>query len=135
MLSAVLINAAIGLFDLPSLIRLRRVSRQEFRLSLVTFLGVITVGVLPGVLVAVTLALLQLLARASYPHDAVLGRVPTTGAFHDLTTHPQGETFPGLVIYRFDASLLFFNSDHFKSRVRSIVKEAQTGVRLLPARR
>ena len=130
-LAAVLINAAIGLFDLPSLIRLRRVSRPEFRLSLVTFLGVITVGVLPGVLVAVTLALLQLLAKASHPHDAVLGRVPSTGAFHDIKSHPEAETFPGLVIYRFDASLLFFNADHFKSQVRSIVTQAQTGVRCL----
>jgi MFS superfamily sulfate permease-like transporter len=128
-LSAVLINVAIGLFDLPSLIKLRRVSRQEFRLSLVTLLGVITVGVLPGVLVAVGLAIIQLLAKASHPHDAVLGRVPTTGAFHDITRHPKAETFPGLVIYRFDASLLFFNSDHFKSRVRSIVKETQKEVR------
>ena len=128
-LSAVLINAAIGLFDLPSLIRLRRVSVQEFRLALVTLLGVITVGVLPGVLVAVTLALLQLLARASHPHDAVLGRVRATGAFHDIKSHPEAETFPGLVIYRFDASLLFFNADHFKSQVRFNVTEAQTGVR------
>jgi high affinity sulfate transporter 1 len=128
-LAAVLINAAIGLFDLPGLIRLRRVSRQEFRLSLVTFLGVITVGVLPGVLIAVTLALLQLLARASHPHDAVLGRVANTGAFHDIKSHPEAETFPGLVIYRFDASLLFFNADHFKSQVRFYVTGAQTAVR------
>ena len=128
-LAAVLINAAIGLFDLQSLIRLRRVSSQEFGLALVTFLGVITVGVLPGVLVAVTLALLQLLARASHPHDAVLGRVRATGAFYDIKSHPEAETFPGLVIYRFDASLLFFNADHFKSQVRSIVTQAQTGVR------
>jgi high affinity sulfate transporter 1 len=128
-LAAVLINAAIGLFDLPSLLRLRRISRQEFRLSLVTFLGVITVGVLPGVVIAVALALVQLLARASHPHDAVLGRVPSTGSFHDIKNNPTAETFPGLLIYRFDASLLFFNSDHFKSRVRSIVAEAQTDVR------
>ena len=128
-LAAVLINAAIGLFDLQSLIRLRRVSSQEFRLALVTLLGVITVGVLPGVLVAVTLALLQLLARASHPHDAVLGRVSTTGAFRDIKSHPGAEAFPGLVIYRFDASLLFFNADHFKSQVRSNVTQAQTGVR------
>jgi high affinity sulfate transporter 1 len=128
-LAAVLINAAIGLFDLPSLVRLRRISRPEFRLSIVTLLGVITVGVLPGVVIAVGLAILQLLAKASRPHDAVLGRVASTGGFHDITAHPTAETFPGLVIYRFDSSLLFFNSDHFKARVRTIVKEAHTEVR------
>jgi len=94
-LAAVLINAAIGLFDLSALVRLRRISRQEFRLSIVTLLGVITVGVLPGVLIAVGLALIQLLARASHPHDAVLGRVPTTGGFHDITSIPKPRPFRG----------------------------------------
>jgi MFS superfamily sulfate permease-like transporter len=128
-LSAVLINAAIGLFDLPSLIRLRRISRPEFRLSIITLLGVVTVGVLPGVLIAIGLALIQLLAKASRPHDAVLGRVQGTGGFHDIRSYPKAESFPGLIIYRFDASLVFFNADHFKSRVRSLVAEAKTEVR------
>ena len=128
-LSAVLVNSAIGLFDLPSLIRLRRISPQEFRLSVITLLGVITVGVLPGVLVAVGVALLQLLAKASHPHDAVLGRVPGTDGYHDIKGRPEAETIPGLVIFRFDSALLFFNSDHFKSRVRTVIKEAKTGVR------
>ena len=128
-LSAVLIKAAMGLFDLPSAARLRRVSPQEFRLFLITLLGVITVGVLPGVVVAVALALVQLLVRASRPHDAVLGRIPGTGAYRDRTTHSEAEAFPGLVIYRFDASLLFFNADHFKARVRAVVREAPGPVR------
>ena len=128
-LAAVLINAALGLFDLQSLSRLRQVSPQEFRLSVVTLLGVITVGVLPGVLVAVGLALLQLLARASHPHDAVLGRVPSTGGFHDIATHPEAITVPGLVIYRFDASLVFFNADYFKSRIRAVVDASPVEVR------
>jgi high affinity sulfate transporter 1 len=130
-LSAVLISSAIGLFDLRALVGLRRISPQEFRLSLLTLLGVITVGVLPGVLVAVGLALIQLLANASRPHDAVVGRVPGTGVYHDIAGHPEAETFPGLVIYRFDAPLLFFNSDRFKSRVRSVIHEAGTKPRCL----
>jgi high affinity sulfate transporter 1 len=128
-LSAVLVNAAVGLFDLQSLIRLRRISRQEFRLSMVTLLGVITVGVLPGVLVAVGLAILQLLARASRPHDAILGRTPGMDGFRDIQGHPEAETMPGLVIYRFDSSLLFFNSDFFKSRVRTAAGKAKTELR------
>jgi high affinity sulfate transporter 1 len=128
-LSAVLVNSAIGLFDLPSLVRLRRISPQEFRLSIITLLGVITVGVLPGVLVAVGVAILQLLAKASHPHDAVLGRIPGTDSYYDITGRPDAETFPGLVLFRFDSSLVFFNSDHFKSRVRTVVEEAGSGVR------
>jgi len=127
-LSAVLIHSAISLFDLPSLARLRRISLQEFRLSIVTMLGVITVGVLPGVLVAVGVAILQLLGRASRPHDAVLGRIPGSDGYRDIAGRPEAETIPGMVIYRFDSGLVFFNSDYFKSRVRAVVREAKTDV-------
>jgi len=128
-LSAVLIKAAMGLFDFHGLANLRRVSPQEFRLCLITLLGVITVGVLPGVVVAVGLAIVQLLVRASRPHDAVLGRIPGTSVYRDTSTHPEAESLPGLVIYRFDSSLVFFNADHFKSRVRTVVLEAAGPVR------
>jgi high affinity sulfate transporter 1 len=125
-LAAVLINAAVSLFDLQSLLSLRRISRQEFRLSLVTSLGVITVGVLPGVLIAVTLAIIQLLAKASRPNDAVLGRIAGVDGFHDVNGQPEAETLPGLIIYRFDSSLVFFNADYFKNRVRTIIAETKT---------
>ena len=130
-LSAVLVSSAISLFDLQSLNRLRRISGQEFRLSLVTLLGVITVGVLPGVLVAVALALGQLLARASRPHEALLGRVPGIRGYFDISNRPDAETIPGLMVYRFDASLVFFNADYFKSRIRSLVEQAQPKPRFL----
>ncbi len=124
-LAAVLINAALGLFDLKYLRKLRSVSHQEFRLSLVASLGVITLGVLPGVVIAVGLAILQLLVKASKPHDAVLGRMANADGFYSINNHPQAETLPGLMIYRFESSLLFFNSDFFKSRVRALVKDAR----------
>jgi len=128
-LSAVLIKAAMSLLDLQSLVTLRRVSPQEFRLCLITLLGVITVGVLPGVVVAVGVAMLQLLIRASRPHDAVLGRIAGTNAYGDTATNPEAESFPGLIIYRFDASLVFFNADHFKARVRTVARESPTKAR------
>jgi MFS superfamily sulfate permease-like transporter len=129
-LSAVLIKAALGLFDLGALSTLRRVSPREFRLCLLTLLGVITVGVLPGVVVAVGAAIGQLLMRASSPHDAVLGHVPGTNDYGDLTTHPGAESFPGLIIYRFDSSMVFFNADYFKARVRAVVRESPAPVRV-----
>lgn len=130
-LSAVLIKASLGLFDLQGMATLRRVSPQEFRLCLVTLLGVITAGVLPGVVVAIVLALIQVLVRASRPHDAILGRDPKTGAYRDRESCPEVESFPGLVVYRFDASLVFFNADQFKSRVRAVVGQAPAPVRCL----
>src|SRR5262249_17080932 len=98
-LSAILINSAIGLFDFESLATLRRVHRQEFMLALITLFGVITVGVLPGVVVAVGVAIVQLLATASHPHDALLGRMPGDNVFVNVATHPEAQTFPGLMIY------------------------------------
>ena len=128
-LSAVLIKASLSLFDLRALAALRRVSPREFRLCLGTLLGVITVGVLPGVVVAVGVAIVQLLVLASLPHDAVLGRIPGTDDYRDTRTNPGAETFPGLVIFRFGSSLVFFNADRFKARVMSVVREAPAPVR------
>jgi high affinity sulfate transporter 1 len=125
-LSAILVNSALGLFDLKSLTRLSRVHPQEFIVAIITLLGVITVGVLPGVVVAVGVAIVQLLAKASHPHDALLGRMPDGNFFANVATHPEAETVPEVVIYRFDAALLFFNADHFKTRVRAVVAEAPT---------
>jgi len=130
-LSAILVNSALGLFDLNSLIWLRRINRQEFRLAVLTLLGVITVGVLPGVVVAVGVALVQLVARASRPHDAVLGRERGGHVLVDITTHPDVETFPGLVVFRFDSALVFFNADYFKTRVREVVAAAAPSARHL----
>jgi high affinity sulfate transporter 1 len=125
-LAAVLINAGLSLFDLEGLRKLRHLRPRELRLSLFATLGVITVGVLPGVLFAVGLAIIQLLARASRPHDAVLGRVPGMDGFHDVESQTGAETVPGIIIYRFDSALLFFNADYFKKRVRTVVAESTT---------
>ncbi len=130
-LAAVLIHSAVGLFDLPSLIKLRKISRKEFRLSIVTLLGVITVGVLPGVVVAVGLALLQLLASASKPHSAVLGRMPGLEGYHDVMRHPEAQPIPGLLLFRFDSPLVFFNTDYFKSRIRAAVEAEKTPPRFV----
>ena len=120
-LAAILISSALGLFDIPSLRTLYAYSPQEFWLAMLTLLGVITVGVLPGVVVAVLIALMQLLAKASRPHDAVLGRMPGVDGYHNLEHYPEARSLPGLVIFRWGAALVFFNADRFKSRVRSIV--------------
>ena len=85
-LGAVLILAAIGLFDVASLRRLWRVSRPEFGVAIATMVGVIALDVLEGILMAVALALLLLLKRSARPPDAVLGRVPGMKGFHDLCT-------------------------------------------------
>ena len=120
-LAAVIMVSAFGLFDFAELRNLYEISRRELLLSVGTTLGVLILGVLPGVLWAVALSLLWLLARASRPHDAVLGRVPGMKGFHELEDYPEATTVPGLVIYRFDSDLVFFNADYFKERVRAVI--------------
>lgn len=123
-LAAILISSSIGLFDFHSLRRYYRVSKPEFRHSMVAMLGVMTIGVLGGVVVAVGLAILKLLMIGSKPHDAVLGQAPGADGFVNLETNPTAKPISGVVIYRFDASLLFFNADYFASRVRQVIHDA-----------
>lgn len=123
-LAAILITSALGLFDIASVVRYYRISKPEFRHSIVAMLGVMTIGVLPGVLVAVGLAFLKLLTMASRPHDAVLGLASGKPGLYNLAQEPTARPVPGLIVYRFDASLVFFNADRFKERVRDLVHES-----------
>lgn len=123
-LAAILITSALGLFDIAALRRYYRISKPEFRHSVVAMLGVMTVGVLPGVLVAVGIAFMKLLMMASRPHDAVLGVAPGKRGFYNLAEEPSSRSVPGVIIYRFDASLLFFNADRFKDRVHTVIQES-----------
>ncbi|MCM3903422.1 MAG: SulP family inorganic anion transporter, partial [Pyrinomonadaceae bacterium] len=123
-LAAILVSSALGLFDVASLRRYYRVSPVEFRHSIVAMLGVMTIGVLPGVLIAVGLALLNLLRLASRPHDAVLRAVTgEDGVPCAAKKEDGGKVIPGMIIYRFDSSLLFFNADYFKDRVRTVIEQ------------
>jgi high affinity sulfate transporter 1 len=117
-LAAVLIGAAIRLFDRRTLGRLYRVSRSEFWLSVIATCGVLTIGILRGILLAVILTLARLLSQISRPNDAILGKVPGLDGFNDIAGHDDAETVPNLLIYRFDAPVLFFNADYFKTRLR-----------------
>ena len=130
-LAAVLIVAGIGLIDVATLVALRHTERFEFRLSIATTIGVLLVGVLPGIVIAVALAVIRLLALASRPGDTILGEISGEDGYHDVSGRADAKTVPGLLIYRFDASPLFINSDYFKQRIRAAVAEAATRPRWL----
>jgi MFS superfamily sulfate permease-like transporter len=125
-LAAILISSALGLFDVASLRDYYRMSRPEFRHAVVAMLGVMTLGVLPGVLIAVGLALFKLLRMASRPRDEVLGVIEKDGDIYCGTVEEGGRIIQGLIIYRFEASLLFFNADYFSDRVRAMISKAET---------
>jgi MFS superfamily sulfate permease-like transporter len=123
-LGAILIQAAIGLFDVREMRHLWRVSWQELAVAVVTMLGVVAVGVLDGILVAVVLSIFFLLGRASRPPDAVLGRVGGQRGWHDVSHHEGAETQPGLVLYRFGSAIVFFNAPYFKKRALQLASAA-----------
>lgn len=124
-LGAVLLMAGWGLIDFRALRGFWRLSRFEFALCVLTTVGVLSVGVLPGIFVAIMLALLRLLYLTYRPHDAVMGWVHGIDGQVELEQYPNARTLPGLVIYRFDAPLLFFNADYFKQRLLEVVAEAR----------
>jgi high affinity sulfate transporter 1 len=116
-LGGILILAAIGLFDVAALRQLWHVSRTEFGIAMVAMLGVVGLGVLEGILIAVVLALILLLNRSARPPDALLGRVPEMKGFHNLAHHTDARATSGLLLYRFGAGIVFYNAAYFKKRV------------------
>jgi len=129
-LAAIVLVAVRGLIDLTALRHLWRVSRLEFRIAMVALVGVLLLGILKGVLLAAIASLLMLLAGAARPHVAFLGRIPGARRYSDLERHPDNETLPGIVIFRVESSLLYFNADHVRQIVWDRV-QATTQLRLV----
>ena len=120
-LAAVVVYAGLRLIDVPEFTRIARYRRAELLIALATTVGVVVLGVLEGVLVAVSLSLVDVLRRVARPHDAVEGLVPDLAGMHDVDDYDDAEAVPGLLVYRYDAPLFFANADNFLSRVRESV--------------
>jgi high affinity sulfate transporter 1 len=121
-LASIVLVAVRGLIDLRALGHLWRVSRLEFQISMVALVGVLLLGILKGVLLAAIASLLMMLAAAARPHVAFLGRIPGTRRYSDLERHPDNEELPGIVIFRTEASLLYFNAEHVRQVVWARLK-------------
>ena len=128
-LASILVHAGLHLVDLEAFWRLRSMRRKAFLQALIVAAGVLVIGVVPGILIGVTLSLLYLLGRLARPTDAVLREVPGTRRYHDLGETPETETVPGLIAYRFYAPLVFANANHFVERVRGLIAASPTPVR------
>jgi SulP family sulfate permease len=125
-LGAIVIFAALRLIDIPEFLRLRHFRPSEFRLALITLVGVLFTDLLTGVALAVGVSVIDLFARLVRPHDAVMGLVSALGEWHDVEDWLEARTLPGLVLFRFDAPLCFANADHFRQRVlETIAAEPQ----------
>jgi SulP family sulfate permease len=129
-LAAIVLMAVTGLFKVSTLRHLWRADRAEFVVAIAALLGVLGSGLLRGVLIGAIISLVQLLRRASRPHVAFLGRIPGARRFSDMARHPDNEPISGALLFRTEASLLYFNTDHVRDTVLKRVAEMGTGLRL-----
>jgi MFS superfamily sulfate permease-like transporter len=123
-LAAVVLVAVSGLFQVSELRALWRGSRGEFVVAMAAFIGVLGSGLLRGVMIGALISMGQILRHASRPHVAVLGRIPGTRRYSDLERHADNQPIPGVMIFRPEAALVYFNidgvCDHIRERVGAV---------------
>lgn len=127
-LAAVVIASAIGLIEVDDLRRIWRIQRWEFWLSILCLVGVAALGAVPGIGLAIVVAVIEFLWDGWRPHSAVLGRAPGVKGWHDVTRYPDARLVPGLVLFRWDAPLFFANAELFGERVLDAVAASPTKV-------
>jgi MFS superfamily sulfate permease-like transporter len=130
-LAAVVIASAVGLIEVTDLIRIFHIQRWEFWLSIVCLVGVAVFGAIPGIGLAIVIAVIEFLWDGWRPHSAVLGRAEGVKGYHDITRYPDARQIPGLVLFRWDAPLFFANAELFKERVLEAVARSATPVNWL----
>ena len=130
-LAAVVIASAIGLIEITDLVRIYRIQSWEFWLSIVCFAGVAVLGAIPGIGLAIVIAVIEFLWDGWRPHFAVLGRPQDVEGYHDVTRYPDARQIPGLVLFRWDAPLFFANAELFKERIIEATSRAPTPARRL----
>ncbi|MEC8442546.1 MAG: SulP family inorganic anion transporter [Cyanobacteriota bacterium] len=128
-LGVVLIAAAVSLLDVSSLRQFWRMDRREFGLSLVTTAGVVALGSINGILVAVALAIVRFVRHTARPSVELLGEERGLPGLHSIDRHSSARPIPGMVLFRFNAPLVFFNADHFKQRALAVAQESGDGLR------
>jgi len=130
-LAAVVIASAIGLIELTDLRRIYRIQRWEFWLSIVCTVGVAVLGAIPGIGLAIVIAVIEFLWDGWRPYSAVLGRAEGVKGYHDIKRYPDARLIPGLVLFRWDAPLFFANAEFFHDRVLDALAASSTPVRWL----
>ena len=130
-LAAVVIASAIGLFEVADLRRIYRIQRWEFWLSIVCTVGVAVLGAIPGIGLAIAVAVIEFLWDGWRPYSAVLGRAEGVKGYHDIKRYPDARLIPGLVLFRWDAPLFFANAELFRDRVLDAVAASTTAVNWL----
>jgi high affinity sulfate transporter 1 len=116
-LTSILLVAISGLVDIRGLKRLWKVSRMEFTVAIIALTGVIVFGILKGVILAAVASIILMLRAVASPHIAFLGRIPGTKRYTDVSRHPDNQLIPGLLIFRVESSLFYFNVENIRNHV------------------
>ena len=123
-LGAILIVTAFGMLETASLRMLLKIDRSEFAIAVGVTLVILLTGVVPGIIAGLLLSLIDVLYEISRPRDAMLRRLPSDGKFHDCLDPDEGETVPGLIVYRLYAPLIFANARYVMARIRELVDQS-----------
>ena len=131
-LAAIVFTAVLGLVDIRTLSRMWRISKPDFYAATIALAAVLLLGILQGILLAAAASVLILLARASQPHVAFLGRIPGTTSYSDLARHPENEQPPHVIIFRPEASLLYVNAEFVLGAIQERLKNSgQADIRMV----
>jgi len=131
-LAAIVFTAVLGLIDVRALSHMWQISKPDFYAAAIALAAVLLLGILQGILLAAAASVLILLARASQPHVAFLGRIPGTDSYSDLARHPENEQLPHAIVFRPESSLLYVNADHVMQSVLERVRNVgQAGTRII----
>jgi MFS superfamily sulfate permease-like transporter len=128
-LGCIVVGAMIRMLDFGYFRRLGAISKRELSFALAAFLGVLTLGVLPGVALGVVLSLGALIYRASHPATAILGKTAGQDVYRNIRRRPEAKTVPGLLVFRLDGDLFFANADYCAEQVKHAIREAKDPVR------
>ncbi len=123
-LGAVVIAAAVSLADIPATRRLFAQRKTDFWLSIAAFLGVVLLGVLPGIVIAIVLSVGNVFRRIWWPYRTELGRVDGVAGVHDVRENPEAQLLDGCHIYRFDAPLIFANATTFRDDIMRMAADS-----------
>lgn len=122
-LGAVLINVAVGLFSLSIVREIYRYDRVDFALCILSMVGVITVGAIKAILVAVVLSLLRFIQLVARPYVTQLGLVKEMKGIHNIEDYSDITIIPGLLLFRFEGPIVFFNTTYFKEKLLGLIRE------------
>ncbi len=130
-LAAIVLVAIRGLFDIREMKRMYRVNKFDFIIAITALLAVLVFGILQGVLIAALFSLILIIRNVSSPHIAFLGRIPGTNRYTDIRRHPDNELIPGVLLFRVESPLVYFNVSTVYNRVWEKIREMDQSLKIV----